>query len=344
MFRFEHPEFLWAFAALPILLGFFLTMVQGRKKAVERFGEESLLLRLMPEFSQRKHFVKFGLLMLSLVFFIVAWANPQWGTKKQKVKRESVDVFIALDVSKSMLAQDITPNRMERAKKFVGDLTDALKGNRVGSIIFAGNAYLQMPLTTDYSAAKLFAKSSNTNMAPTQGTAIGEAIQLTMETFGRDDKHQKALVIITDGESHDDEALKLANEAASDGIVLYTVGVGTAAGAPIPEPGNGIEAYKTDLEGEVVQSKLNEEMLRDLAKEGGGNYYNLQNNDRKIVASLKAKIEQLDKRAFEQRVFEEYDSYFQYFLFLGLVIFIAEFMLDFRKSRWWWVKKDIFKI
>ena len=347
MFRFEHPEFLWAFGAIPILIGFFITMIQMRKRAVKRFGEEGLLLRLMPEFSQRKHTVKFIILMVSVLFLIIAWANPQWGTKKQKVKRQSVDVFLALDVSKSMLAEDIAPNRMERAKKFVSTLTDAIKGNRIGTIVFAGNAYLQMPLTTDYSAVSLFAKSANTSMVPTQGTAIGEAIQLVIKSFERDDKHQKAMIIITDGEDHEDEAIKLANEAGSDGIVIYTIGVGTAAGATIPVVHNatGVVSPKLDVNGDVVQSKLNEEMLRDIAKEANGNYFNLKNNnDRKIIAEVADRINKLEKREFEQRVFEEYQSYFQYFLAIGLLLFIAEFMLDFRKSRWWWVKKDIFKV
>lgn len=345
MFRFEHSELLWAFVAIPILIGFFITMIKLRQHAVKRFGEEGLLAQLMPEFSQNKHIVKFSILMVALVFLIIGWANPQFGTKKQKVKRQSVDVFIALDVSKSMLAEDITPNRMERAKKFVVDLTDALKGNRIGSIIFAGNAYLQMPLTTDYSAAKLFAKSSNTRMAATQGTAIGEAITMVIKSFERDDKHQKAMIIVTDGEDHEDETIKLANEAASDGIVIYTVGVGTSAGATIPEIGlDGNVSLKRDVNGDIVRTKLNEAMLRNIAKEANGNYFNLESNYGKIVASIKDRIEKLEKREFEQRVFEEYDSYFQYFLGFGLLLLIAEFMLDFRKSRWWWVKQDIFKV
>jgi Ca-activated chloride channel homolog len=346
MFRFEHPEFLWAFGAIPVLIGFFITMIKARKRAIQRFGEEGLLLRLMPEFSQQKHTVKFIILMVALLFFIIAWANPQWGTKKQKVKRESVDVFIALDVSQSMMAEDITPNRMERAKKFVSNLTDALKGNRIGTIVFAGNAYLQMPLTTDYSAVKIFAKSANTDMTPTQGTAIGEAIQLVIKSFERDDKHQKAMIVITDGEDHEDEAIKLANEAAGDGIVIFTVGVGTVEGGTIPalDEMTGTISLKRDVNGDVVQSKLNEQMLRDIAEEANGNYFNLQDQEKKIISEIADRVGKLEKREFEQRIFEEYDSYFQYFLAFGLLLFVAEFMLDFRKSRWWWVNKDIFKV
>jgi Ca-activated chloride channel family protein len=333
MFRFEHPEFLWALAFLPVIIGFFIMMSRYRKRALLRFGDMALLGRLMPDFSKNKPVIKFSLLMISMIFLIIAWANPQWGTKKQKVKRESVDVFIALDVSKSMLAQDISPNRMERAKRFVGDMTDALKGNRIGSIVFAGNAYMQMPLTTDYSAAKLFAKSASTRMAPSQGTAISEAIDLTMETFGRDSKYQKALIIVTDGEDHEEEAMEKASEALADGIVIYTVGIGTAAGGNIPIFQNGVAEFKKDEAGNIVTTKLNEGMLRDVAKAGGGNYFNLNNNDRKVIAEIKQRVEQLDKRVFEQRVFEEYDSYFQYFLFVGLLFLVGEFLLDFKKNK-----------
>ena len=335
MFRFEHPEFLWALALLPVIIGFFIMMSRYRKRALLRFGDIGLLEQLMPDFSNNKPVIKFSLLMLSMIFLIIAWSNPQWGTKKQKIKRESVDIFIALDVSKSMLAQDISPNRMERAKRFVGDMTDALKGNRIGSIVFAGNAYMQMPLTTDYSAAKLFAKSSSTRMAPSQGTAINEAIDLVIKTFERDSKHQKALIIVTDGEDHEEEAIEKASEALADGIVIYTVGVGTAAGGNIPVFQNGVAELKTDEAGNVVTTKLNEDMLRGVAKAGGGNYFNLNNNnDKKVISELTERVEQLDKRVFEQRVFEEYDSYFQYFLFIGLLFLVGEFLLDFKKSKY----------
>ncbi len=342
MFQFEHPEFFWAFAAFPLMIAFFVMTGLYRKRAMQRFGENSLLMQLMPEYSTKKHLVKFIIFMIAMTFLVIAWTNPQRGTKKQKVKRESVDVFIALDLSKSMLAQDIAPNRMERAKRFVSDLTDALKGNRIGTVIFAGNAYLQMPLTTDYSAAKMFARSANTQMVPSQGTALKEAIKIVMESFERDDKHQKALVIVTDGEDHEKEVVELASEALADGIVIYTVGVGTIDGAPIPVFENGVERMKRDIGGEIVTTRLNEDMLRNVAKAGGGNYFNIK-ADRKIISKLKERVEQLDKRSFEQRVFETYDSYFQIPLFIGILLIVLEFMLDFRKSRWWG-SRDIFDV
>lgn len=342
MFRFEHPEFLWALALIPLLVAFYILMNRYRKRDMQRFGELGLVFKLVPEYSQRKHNVKFIIGMIALAFLTIAWANPQRGSKKQKVKRESVDVFIALDVSQSMMSQDIQPSRMERAKRFVADLTDALKGNRIGSVVFAGNAYLQMPLTTDYSAAKLFAKSANSGMAPTQGTALAEAIKLVQQSFKRDDKHQKALVIVTDGEDHEAEVEETASDALADGIVIYTIGVGTIDGANIPTFEDGIQDVKRDINGEVVVTSLNENMLRSVAKAGGGNYFNLK-TDRKIISQLKERIEQLDKREFEQRIFEAYESYFQIPLAIGLLLIILEFLLDFRKSRWW-IGRDLFNV
>lgn len=343
MFRFEHPEFLWAALILPVLIAFFIAMRLYQKRALKRFGEEGLLMRLMPEFSKNKHIAKFIILMIASVFLIIAWANPQWGTKKQKVKRQSVDVYIALDISKSMLAEDVQPSRLERSQRFVNELIDALKGNRIGNIIFAGHAYLQMPLTNDYSAAKMMVQSSTPNMAPTQGTAIGEAIQLVMKSFERDDKHQKALIVISDGEDHEEQAVELASEAKASGVFVYTVGVGTEYGGTIPEYKNGLKQSKRDKEGNVVVTKLNQGMLRDVAKAGGGNYFNLK-TDRKIVSSLNQRIEQLEKREFEAQQFEEHDSYFQYFLFFGILLIVLEFLLDFRKSRLWVNRRDIFKV
>jgi len=343
MFQFEHPEFLWAFLILPVLVAFFVAMRLYQKRALKRFGEEGLLARLMPEFSKNKHTVKFIILMIASAFLIIAWANPQWGTKKQKVKRQSVDVYIALDISKSMLAEDVQPSRLERSKRFVGELVDALKGNRIGNIIFAGHAYLQMPLTDDYSAAKMMVQSSTTEMAPTQGTAIGEAIQLVMKSFERDDKHQKALIVISDGEDHEEKAMELASEAKASGVFVYTVGVGTEYGGTIPENRNGLKQSKRDKDGNVVVTKLNQGMLRDVAKAGGGNYFNLK-TDKNIVSALNQRIEQLEKREFEHQRFDEYNSYFQYFLFFGILLIVLEFLLDFRKSRLWVNRRDIFKV
>ncbi len=341
MFRFENIEYLYAFALIPVLVLFFLLMWYARRRAIRNFGDFELMKRLMPHMSKYKHAIKFLILMVALSFMIVGWANPQWGTKKEKVKRKSVDVFIALDISLSMLAEDISPNRLERAKKFSQNLINELKGERIGIIIFAGNAYLQMPLTTDYAAAELFVRSANTKQAPTQGTAISEAIDLAERSFEQDNKHHKALIIITDGESHDQDALERAREANENGLLIFTVGVGTPGGANIPIVYAGQRGIKRDKSGNPVRSRLNETMLIDLAIEGDGAYYNLVEGD-KVVDVLQERISKVEKRELEQRSFNEYESYFQYFLAIGLFLMLLEFFVSYRKSKWL-EGKDIFK-
>ncbi|MEM8909554.1 MAG: VWA domain-containing protein, partial [Bacteroidota bacterium] len=265
MFRFEHGIHLYALLGIPVLILFFVLMWYARQRAIRQFGATSLMQQLMPEVSRYKDTVKFVLLTLALATLIVGWANPQWGTKKAKVTRKSADVFIALDVSYSMLSQDIRPSRLERAKQFAQKLVEELKGERIGTIIFAGNAYLQMPLTTDYAAAALFLKSANPEMVPTQGTAIGEAVDLAEQSFAQDNKHHKAMVIITDGENHEEGMIEKVEAARDNGLLIFAVGVGTNGGGFIPVQINGRWDYKRDKTGNPVRSKLNEEMLSDIA-------------------------------------------------------------------------------
>ena len=341
MFRFEHIEHLYAFIGIPILIVLFILMWQVRKRAIAKFGDTTLMARLMPQMSKYKHISKLVLLLLSLSFLIVGWANPQWGTKKEKVKKKSADIFIALDVSTSMYARDISPDRLERAKQFTQKLIQRLKGERLGTIIFAGNAYLQMPLTTDYAAAQLFLKSANPSMAPTQGTAIYEAIDLAERSFEEDNKHHKALIIITDGEDHDEETLQRAKQAHENGLLIFTIGVGTPGGALIPLNIGGRIDHKRDKTGNPVMSKLNEQMLRDLADAGAGEYFNLSNSDG-VIDAVQDRIDRIEKREFEQRLFNEYESYFQYFIAFALLLLVIEFLLSYRKSKWL-EGKDIFK-
>jgi len=333
MFRFEEIEHLYIFGAIPVLIGVFLWMWYARKRAMEKFADVSLLDQLIPQMSRYKHFIKFVLLMLGLSALIIAWANPQWGAKREKVKRKSVDVFIALDISESMLATDISPNRLERAKRFAQDLVEKLKGERIGTIIFAGNAYLQMPLTTDYAAAEMFLTSANTRMAPTQGTAISEAIQLAEQSFEQDNKQHKAMVIISDGENHDEDALTKAKEVRQNGMLIFTVGVGTTQGSLIPVEIAGLRDYKRDKDGKAVKTAINEQMLADLATAGDGDYFNISDGE-KIITALQERIEKIEKREFETRSFTEYESYFQWFIALALLFIIGEFFLSYRKNSY----------
>lgn len=341
MFRFEHPTYLYALLLIPILAVFFYLTRRARAKALLRFGESDLVRRLMPQVSMLKHPLKFVILMVALFLLVVAWANPQWGTKREKVKKKASDIIIAMDISNSMLADDVKPSRLERARAFGLDLIRELKGERIGTIVFAGNAYLQMPLTTDYAAAAMFLKSANPDQAPTQGTAIGEAINIAEKAFPEDNKSHKVLIILSDGEDHDSEALARAKDAHSDGMIIFTIGVGTTEGGFMITDFGGIKDVKRDEKGEPIRTKVNEAMLKELAEVGEGDYFNIANTNG-IIEALKNRIEKVEKRELEARSFNEYESYFQWFLLPVILILIIEFMMPYRKSTW--EEKDIFKI
>ncbi len=343
MFRFEHSSYLYALAILPILAAFFTTAWYYRKRAISRFGNPRLMGKIMPDMSRYKHTVKFLLVIVALTFLIVGMANPQWGTKKEQVKRKGIDLFIALDISQSMMAEDISPSRLIRARRFAQNLAAQLRGENLGVIIFACNAYLQVPLTTDYAFVNMFLGSANPDMANSQGTAIGEAIDLAERSFKEDNKNHKALVIISDGEDHDGSAASIAAAANENGLMIFTVGVGLESGSFIPVKVNGRADYKRDNTGSPIRSSLNEAMMADIAKAGKGNYFNLSAGTDEVIDALRKQIDSIEKQEFEQRVFNEYESYFQYFIGLGLLLLMIEFMVAFRKNRYL-ADKDIFKI
>ena len=300
---------------------------------MSRLGDAPLLKSLMPDASKYRSGIKFGLMLLALALLFIGWANPQWGSKKEQVKRKSVDVMIALDISTSMFAQDIPPNRLARAQRFAEGLIEKLKGERIGLILFAGSAYLQMPVTTDYAAAKLFVRSANPNLAGTQGTVIGEAIKLARKSFEGEDGSHKALIVITDGEDHNGQADEEAAAARDDGIFLFTVGVGTSAGSFIPISIRGRDDYKRDETGQPVRSKLNGEMLAGIAEKGEGEYFHISEGDA-VADALKKRIEQMEKRELEVRSFTEFNSYFQYFIGAGLLLLFVEFLISYRRVGW----------
>lgn len=331
MFRFENEQFLWALAIIPILALLFWGVAWWRKQKLNSVGNMDLLDRLTPLYSRYKQLTKAILILLTFSFLIVGWANPQWGTKKEKVKRKSIDVFLALDISNSMLSEDIAPSRMSRTQNFTTKLIEELKGERIGLILFAGNAYLQMPLTTDYAAAELFVRSANPSQAPAQGTAISEAIDLAERSFAEDNKQHKVLIVLSDGENHDDETIERAEEAASNGLLIFSIGVGTPEGGYIPTQFGNRRDFKRDQEGNPVVTKLNEQMLADLAAAGNGSYFNLAEGE-KIVDALKTSLERVEKRELEQRSFSEFESYFQYFVGLGLLLLILEFLIPYTRS------------
>ncbi|MCO6489156.1 MAG: VWA domain-containing protein [Phaeodactylibacter sp.] len=332
MLRFEYTEHLYALGLLPVLLLFFWLAWRSRRRAIRRFGDGGLMARLMPEVSSFRHYLKFGLVLLALALLAIGWANPQYGTKLVKYKRKSVDIFIAFDVSQSMLAEDISPSRLARAGRFAQTLAEGLSSERLGLILFAGNAYVQSPITQDFNAILLALRSANPNMIPNQGTAIGQAIGLAEESFEENNKSHKALIIITDGEDHEDDVVSRAREARENGMLIFTVGVGTEAGSFIPAMENGRQGYKRDQTGNPVMSRLNEATLRQVAEAGGGDYFNLGASSNRVVDALKTRIDDMEKRELEQRVFSEYNSYFQWFVGLAILVLLAEFLISYRRG------------
>jgi len=269
-----------------------------------------------------------------MAFLFVGWANPQWGLKKAKAKAKSTDVYIALDISQSMLAEDISPNRLERAKRFTIDLLKKLKSERVGLIFFAGNAYLQVPVTHDMASVELFVKAANTEKAATQGTAIAEAISLTTESLERAEEktYKKALIIITDGENHEQEVIDAAKTAQENGVIVYAVGVGTEAGDYVRVIENGYKQYKKDKNGNPVRTSLNTQLIKDIADAGGGLSF-LLSNANSVISGITNDISKLEKKESEVNSFSEYNSYFQYFLFIALIFLVIEYLISQKQSE-----------
>ena len=334
MIELENIKYLWALAAIPAFFLMYLLVMYWRRWAINKFGERSMIIGLIPHFPNYKQASQFLLLMIAFAMVVIGVANPQRGTKLEKVKREGVDVVIAIDVSSSMLAEDVKPNRLERAKQFVSSLINKMYNDRVAIIVLAGNAYLQMPLTVHYAAAKMFLGNINTRMIPSQGTAIGDAIRLAMKSFEEQEKKHKSLIVITDGENHDDDALEIAKKAAEEGVILHAVGVGTIKGAPIPVYVRNVQVdYKKDRQGSIVLSKLNEQMLQQLAVATTGQYFRLAGGKDEIMYIMK-EIESMEKKEFEERIFTDYEDKFQYFLAAALLFLTLEFFVSDRKSRW----------
>ncbi|MEE9439470.1 MAG: VWA domain-containing protein [Saprospiraceae bacterium] len=333
MFRFEDISYIYWLPLILVLVVFVYLIYMWRAKKKALFGDKDLLKRLMPDSNNLRFWIKNVLVLLGFMFLIIAAANPQWGTKKESVKTQSADIFIAFDISQSMMAQDISPSRIERAKRFVEKLIQNLKGDRVGLIFFAGDAYLQMPLTNDYAAALVSIKSANPNMAGTQGTAIDEAINMAMKAYEEDVKHQRALIIISDGEDHDQDAIDKAKSGAENGLVIYTVGVGTEKGGYVPYVNRGRSEFKKDETGAPVMSKLNIPNLQEIARVGGGEFY-LVNQGEDAIINLRSKMDRLQKREIEQKSFSEHNSYFQWFILIGLLAFLIDWIMPNGLRKW----------
>jgi len=333
MLHFEHKEFFLLLLLIPLVVALYFYVQYQTKNQLQKIGNIDLIKRLMPDRNEKKSLVKFILFNVILFFLIIGLAQPQMGTKMEKVQRKGIDVMIALDVSKSMLSQDVVPSRLERSKLLIQTLLKKLDGDRVGLVIFAGNAYLQMPLTVDYSSLLLYLRSINTNSVPTQGTNITSALEQSEDAFNATDKKHKAIIVITDGEDHEENAIDKAEELASDGTKIFTVGVGTPNGGTIPlyDQNGNITGEKKDENGQPIISKMNPNMLQALAKAGSGNYYILDNS--KQVADFMSKdIAKIETKTINDKVFTDFVEQFQYFLFFALILLIADFFITYRKK------------
>lgn len=333
MFRFEHTWVLWGLALIPLMMILFFLVKRWRKQARNQFAESELMEQLMPRYSNLKYRLKFSFFLLGYTLLLIGIANPQIGTKLEEVKREGIDLIIALDVSNSMKAEDLSPNRLERAKRAMLQLVDELKSDRLGIIVFAGQAYTQLPVTTDYAAAKLFLGTIDTDMIPTQGTAIGSAIDLAIESFDYEQGGNKALIVVTDGENHEDDAITAAEDANKKGIKVFTIGMGTPNGAPIPIFKRGKQiGFRQDNSGNTIVTSLNEDMLGEIALAGDGMYIRATNANAGFDRILD-ELSGLEKSEFESQVYTDYEDRFQFFLGASLLFFLVSIILSERKSK-----------
>ena len=334
MFKFEHTIYFYAFSALPVLLILVLCYFISRKQKLKKLGDANLISQLLPYSSKRKRIIKFILFMLGFSSLIIALCNLQTGSKLTEVKREGADIIVCIDVSNSMLAQDLSPDRLTRAKYALEKMIDGLEGDRLGLVIFAGEAYVQLPITTDYSAAKLFLSSIGPGMVPVQGTNVSDAIKKASESFSNDEGKNRAIILITDGENHDSEAIQAAEEAGKNGIMINTIGIGSENGVPIPLIENGIvKGYRKDKQGQTVITKLNTNLLKTIASKANGVFVQASQADIGLGAVLD-KIGELDKVQLENKMYTDYEDQFQWFLGLSLVLFFIEFLISERVSEW----------
>lgn len=332
LFRFANPDFLYLLLLLPVMVLLFLVSELRKRRARRRLGDLKLIESLMPELSDSRPVIKFVLLLLAVTAGIIMLSRPQFGSKIEDVKKQGVEVIIALDVSNSMLSEDIQPDRLTRAKQAISRLVDNLDNDKIGLIVFAGNAYTQIPITTDYVSAKMFLSTISPDMVPKQGTAIGSAIYLGMRSFSPGEGKSKAIIIITDGENHEDDPVAAAEEAAKAGIVIHTIGIGSVEGVPVPVTINGRKEYLKDIQGNTVISKLDEDILKKIALSTNGNYVRASNTNIGLD-QIFGDIRKMKKQELESTQYTEYNDQFQIFAAATIFMLLAEFIIMDRKNR-----------
>ncbi|MDR0962177.1 MAG: VWA domain-containing protein [Mediterranea sp.] len=329
MFRFEEPAYLYLLIVLPLLAAFYLYSNYRRRSAIRKFGDPALMAPLMPDVSKYRPDVKFWMVLAAIGLFAVVLARPQFGSKLETVKRQGVEVMIALDISNSMLAQDVQPSRLEKAKRIVAQLVDKMENDKVGMIVFAGDAFTQLPITSDYISAKMFLETITPALITKQGTAIGAAINLGMRSFTDQKEVGRTLILITDGENHEDGAVEAAKAATEKNIQINVLGVGMPEGAPIPA--EGTNDFRRDKDGNVVITRLNEKMCQEIAQAGNGIYAHVDNSN----AAQRAIAQEIDKMAkadVESQVYTEFNEQFQAVTWIILLLLLAEMLVLERKN------------
>ncbi len=332
--RFAHPEYLYLLLLVPCLVGLYVYVAIQKKKNLEKLGNMELLRDLMPKYSPARQAVKFGLMAFAFLLVIFMLARPQFGSRIDTEQRQGIELIVALDISNSMLATDIAPSRLERAKQLVTKLMDEMPDDRIGLIVFAGDAYTQIPITSDFVSVKMFMPTINPSLAPVQGTAVGAAIDMAARSFGQTEHSEsvgRSILVITDGENHEDDAIASAKTAAKEGIEINVIGMGGEAGAPIPVAGS--TDFKRDKSGNVVISKLNAAMCEQVAKAGGGIFVQADNSNN-ALKTINSQLDKLTKGKSEVKKFAEYSEQFQWLAGLMLLVLVYELFLMERKNRW----------
>jgi Ca-activated chloride channel family protein len=328
MIHFAYAQYLLLIFLIPVFFIVQAVLLRIRRNRIRKFGDEKLVSQMMPSYSQSKVWVRLVLFSIGFFFFVIGLSRPQIGARLKEQEIKGAEIIIAIDVSNSMLAEDYSPNRLERAKLAVSRLVDKLRDDRIGLVIFAGTSFVQLPVTTDYVSAKMFLNSIDTGSIPIQGTALGDAITTCIRSFSAQSDKSRAIILITDGENHEDDPVAAAKQAAEMGIKVFTIGVGSPEGKPIPMNGELLK----DKDGEIVVSRLDEAVLQEIAAEGNGAYVRAGNSEfglNPIIDDLR----KLEDEKYSSVVFEEYDEQFMYFLAIALVFFVLEMLVGDRRSK-----------
>ncbi len=340
MFRFANIEMLWWLITIPVFVIAYIIYTKRKRRQLIEFGDRELMAQLMPDASKSRPIVKFSLLIIALALLIVAVARPQFGQKEKTIKRQGIEVVVALDISNSMLAEDVAPNRLDRAKQVLSKMMDNMVDDKVGLIVFAGEAFTQLPITCDYVSAKMFLNTISPSLISSQGTAIGASLHTAIASFGSvENEVGRAIILITDGENHEDDAIAAAKKAYEMGIQVYVVGIGKPDGAPIPKLGTN--DYIKDRNGQIVVSKLNEEMCQQIAQAGHGIYVRCDNTNTAMRA-LQNELNDLATAELESTVYADYNEQFQSFVLVALLLMVVEFFILLRKNHRL-ARMDLFK-